>query len=138
MFWLCRRFEPLSALAVPCTQFQDELGSMAGVAENLRDSAAEKLSMEQQKRDRIEAQALKEKEQVEEKLAARLALEAERAQSGRLKPRRIGYWLGASVSGGALWGVDPAALSRQTAASVLPEYRANRAQAVIACQFPDS
>lgn len=66
---------------VPGAEFTDEVGSMARVAQTLRDNAAEKLRMEQAERERERDEAVRQKEEVEAKLEAQLALEAERAQA---------------------------------------------------------
>lgn len=65
---------------VPGTEYGDELGSMARVAEGLRDSAAERVRLEAEARQRTEERAQREKEEVEQRaLEEQSKMEAERA-----------------------------------------------------------
>lgn len=73
---------------VPGTQFRDELGSMARTAEQLRDSAAERVRLEADARKRVEEEAREERERAAAEAAAeREKVEAERAAAARREER---------------------------------------------------
>ena len=65
--------------AVPGTQFRDELGSMARTAEQLRDSAAERVRLEAEARKRVEEEAKVERERA----AAEAATERQKVEAER-------------------------------------------------------
>ncbi|NVJ98560.1 MAG: HAMP domain-containing protein [Alphaproteobacteria bacterium] len=74
--------------AVPGTQFGDELGSMARVAESLRDSAAERVRLEAEARERAESRAQAEREEAEQRAhEEQKKMDAERADMAAREER---------------------------------------------------
>ncbi|WP_417450731.1 methyl-accepting chemotaxis protein [Kordiimonas sp.] len=78
-------------IAIPGTQFRDELGSMARTTEQLRDSAAERVRLEAEARLKAEEQAKEERDRAAAEAAAeRAKIEAER-EDAQLREERSNH-----------------------------------------------
>lgn len=82
---------------VPGTAYQDELGSMARVAVELRDSAAERLRLEAEAREREAAEAERERQETEaqaEKEKERIAIERADMEEKQARAKKMDELVG--------------------------------------------